>query len=532
MNSDAPAYPEMTLRDYVRILFRQQAVILTAVAVVLATVLIGLKLKTPVYEAQVKLLVSAQKQVESPYYRDLSGSGNVGVALTQSQIVQSTPVLERAVRVLKLNERPLDYERHFASPWKAPLIEFNARRSRERFARRSLAEQHAILFQSALEGLRGRVTAEPMRGTNLFVIKVKDYNPVEAAVIANTVSRSYVIFDLEQQLAEMRLKYGEKHVAIQQLKDTIARMSGSLTGGPLPNIEAIGPASVKIVEQATIPLERVGPSEPLIAVFAAFMSLALGIVLAFIFEYLDQTVKSPWDIERYLNVPYLASVPKRSFWNRPLVRNLSGGGPYAEAYRSLTDHLYLQLKDRRAKSLLIASPVPLEGATTVLANLGSFLAGRTNQKVLLVDANLRHPSLHQLFQRPTSHGLAEALEREESWERLVVPIASNLSILPAGQSTANPLTLLGSPRMSLILEQAKTKFGVVLLDCADTRRYTDSAVLARTVDGVVLVVSDGKTRRQVLRAALEPLAQIHTKLLGVILNARHFVIPRFIYDIV
>jgi capsular exopolysaccharide synthesis family protein len=524
------AYPEMTLRDYVRVLFRNKAVIVTVMLTVLAVAFIGLKWMTPIYEAQVKVLISAEKQVESPYYREILGPNNTEMVLTQSEIVRSHPILERTVKALRLYDRPIDYERQFASPLKHALIDFKAERTRRKLAGRSPDQQRMSLFRLAVADLKDRVTVEPIRDANLFTISVREFSPVGAAITANTVSRSYLIFDLEQQLAELRLKYGEKHQAVQQLTDNIRRMSESLGGGPVPDVEAIGPASVKIMEQASIPMGPVGPPKAPLLALAGAMSFFLGVILAFLFEYLDQTVKSPTDVERYLKVPYLASVPKRSFWNRSLITNVSAGNAYAEAYRALSDQLYLQLKERNASSLLVTGPVPQEGATTTIANLGLFFSSRAGQDVLLIDANLRRPTLHRYFQKPQGAGLAELLEGREPWESALVQVAPNLWILPAGSTNLNPLTLFDSPRLTSILEQAKARFKMVLIDCADTRRYADSTILARLVDGVVLVVADGKTRRQVLQSALEPLAHLQAKLLGVVLNARRFVIPRVIYE--
>ena len=112
-----------TLRDYLQIVFRHKTVIITTFITVIISVFIGLELKTPVYEAQVKILISAQKQIDSPYYRDFSRYEQSAASLTQSQIVISNPVIERAVRALNLHERPPDYEKNYCSSLKAHLID-------------------------------------------------------------------------------------------------------------------------------------------------------------------------------------------------------------------------------------------------------------------------------------------------------------------------------------------------------------------------------------------------------------------------
>ena len=127
--------------------------------------------------------------------------------------------------------------------------------------------------------------------TNLFTISVSDFNPVAAAIIANVVSRSYVIFDLEQQMSELQLQYGDKHPIVMQLRDNINKMIQNLSGEPLPAVDAIGPASVKIIEQAQVPLYPTGTSKRIVIFFALIMSLFFGVMLAFGFEYVDQKLK-------------------------------------------------------------------------------------------------------------------------------------------------------------------------------------------------------------------------------------------------
>ena len=115
---------ETTLRDYLRVLFRHKAIITITILTVCSTVFVGLKLKTKVYESKVKMLITAEKQVEATYLREMYGRRNVQQTLTQSEIVKSNPVLNRVVRALALDKRPMDSEKQFASPLKVKLIDF------------------------------------------------------------------------------------------------------------------------------------------------------------------------------------------------------------------------------------------------------------------------------------------------------------------------------------------------------------------------------------------------------------------------
>lgn len=503
---------ELTLRDYLKVLFRQKLVVIITIVTVMITVAVGLQFKTPVYESSVKMLISSQKNVESPYYRELVGFQNVQITLTQSEIVKSNPVMESTIKATGI--KPLDYEKKYASFLKKPLIKMRIRLLENKIKDLKPEQKQAYLYRMMLEGMKDDVKVEPVRDTNIFVISVRDFDQVGAAIIANIVSRSYVIFDLEQQLADMQMKYGEKHLAVTQLKDNIEKMIKSLNGQPLPEIEAIGPASVKIIEQASVPLKAAGIPKTLTFILSFFMAIFLSIMLAFGFEYLDQTFRSPQDIETYLNLIYLGSVPRKAKLN---------------VYHDLADQIYLLMKDNRLKTLLVAAAAEKEGVTTTIVNLGNYLAKVANHKVLIIDANLRNPSVHKFFKLP-DEGLSEVLEEKLSFEKAVKEAGPNLNVLPAGKTTLNPLALLGSHKIQEVIKSAKEKYAVVLIDCPGLNDFKDGLLVSSWADAVALVVNEGRTRRQVVKAAIEPLIEKKANIIGVILNNRTFSIPKAIYD--
>ncbi len=478
---------ELTLRDYLKVIFRQKWVIIVAIITVTVTVALGIWIKTPVYVAQVKMLVSGQKSVEAPYYTGLVSMQNIQVALTQSEIVKSNPVMERTLKAVGL--KPLDFEKKFASPPRRFLIDRQAASINSFFTKRKLDDQQkqGVLFRLALEDLKNNVKVEPVRDTNLFTISYTDFDPGIAAAIANIISRSYIIFDLEQQLAELQMKYGDKNLAVTQLKDSITKMEQSLNGQTLPNIEAIGPASVKIVEQAMPPMKPTGLSNSIIMVLAVFMSVFLGIMLAFGFEYMDQTFKSPQDVEGTLNIPYLGSIPKKA---------------NTEEFSHVGDQLFFEIKDKGIKSVLITAALPKEGVTTVAANIAKHIAGKSGRKTLVIDANLRNPSLHNALNVSSGAGLVDVLEGKLTFDKALMDINDKLSVLTAGKADLNPATLIESHKMAEVLKTAKDKFEVIIIDSPNLRESKDAINVASCADGVVLMVNEGRTRRQVAKAAL------------------------------
>lgn len=523
-------YPETTLRDYLRVPFRHKTVIIATFVIVMITVFIGLKFKTPVYEASVKMLISAKKQVEARYYRDLSGYRKTEIARTQSEIVKSNPVIERAAKAIKLDQRPFDYEKYFCSPLKMYLINLRLKMLNDKFQRLIPEQKQAFIYRKTIEDLKRNIKVEPIRDTDVFTISVRDFSPVMAAMFANVISRSYVIFDLEQQLTELQIEYGQNHSSVVQLRDNITKMRRGLTGKPISIIEAIGPASVKIIEQAHIPLEPVEADKPLILVLAFFMSGLLGIMLAFGFEYMDQSFKSPQDVETFLNLLFLGSIPKKKLFAKPLIKDAKQETPYTQAYQNLSDQIYLLMKDKHLNSILITGALPMDGTSIITANIGTYLAHKASHKVLVIDANLRDPSLHKIFKISEGPGLASVLEGKTSFEDAIQNLSPNLAVLPAGNTALNPITLLDSSKMADVLEVVRERYEVVFVDCADLKNFRDSVVLSSSLGGVALVVNEGRTRRQVVKSAIAPLQRKKANLIGVILNNRRFVIPKAIYE--
>lgn len=512
---------EVTLRDYLKVLFRQKWVVITSIVTVTAVVALGLWIKTNTYEATVKMLVTAQKGVEAPYYGPLVNMQNVQVAFTQSEIVKSTPVMERALKAIGL--KPLDFEKKFASPLRVIMIDREVASINEQISKMALklddaklAEQQKqnILFRMALKGLEDNVKVEPIRDTNLFVISYRDFDPGVAAAIANIISRSYVIFDLEQQLAEMQMKYGDKNLAVIQLRDSIMQMEKNLNGQILPNIEAIGPASVKIVNQALPPMRPTGMPNMMTLILAFFMSIFLGIMLAFGFDYMDQTFKSPQELETVLGVPYLGSVPKRA---RP------------EAYHKIAEQVYFEMKDKKVKVLLVASAMPKEGVSTVTAYLARLIASKPGCKVLAIDTNLRKPALHHLLKVANSAGLVDVLEDKLSFDKAVIHVSDKVSVLTAGNADLNPVTLLESHKMAELLKNVSEKYDVILIDGANLRETKDALNLVPLTQGTLIVVDEGKTRRHVVKYEFESILE-KKAVIGAILNNRTFAIPKAIYE--
>lgn len=523
MNSNIES--ESTFRDVLTVAFRHKFVILLVFFVVMMTVYIGVELRTPTYRAYVKILVSGKMQKDVEYQREL---GQGSITKTQMSLVQSKPILERTVRALNLDKRPVDYEKFFATPLKKILINYNARRFINDLRKMTPQQREEYLSSNALGELNKKINIMPAGDTSIFIIGVTDYSPQAAAQIANVLSRSYIIFDIEQQIAALQLTYGEKNATIMKLKNHIKQLEESLDGRLLPDIEALGPASVKIITQAEwanpLPMK---PSKSLALILALVMSMSAGIMLAYGFEYFDQTVKSGQDVEKHLKIPFLGSVPERDNGD-DLIANAGVTTRYAHSLQNLSNYMYLFMKNNSLKSLLLSDAEGSNEPAILTANLGVCLA-RSGHSVLIVDADFRKPSMNNIFDAVEGPGLSDLIEEKCTLEDAIRNIDSNLNILTTGSAVLNPIVLLDSEVLLSIFNKLKELYDVVLINCADIKNYTDAVLLSTSADGFVLILNEGKVKRQIIKHFILPMEHEKINIIGAILAKRKYVIPEIIY---
>ncbi len=191
--------------------------------------------------------------------------------------------------------------------------------------------------------------------------------------------------------------------------------------------------------------------------------------------------------------------------------------PQAEAYRSLRTNLDFYSLENPLHTLLIASPEPDDDKTKVVANLG-VISAQAGKRVILVDADMRRPRLHDVFGVNNQRGLATVLAEDVDDLPIFDTQVENLYVLPAGPKPVNPADLLASARMSQVLEQLKGMADVILFDAPPLVAVTDGAVLAAKVDGVLLVARAGQTKRELVEKAQDILSKVKANLVGAVLT--------------
>ena len=282
----------------------------------------------------------------------------------------------------------------------------------------------------------------------------------------------------------------------------------------------ITPTVAKIWSKAEPAL---GPSKPNVLAYmslAVFVGLLLGVGLAFFLEYLDTSVKTLDDVEKFLGVPVLAVVPK----GVSILMNASGDSPHAEAFRILRTNIEFNRKTPNANSITIVSGGPGEGKSTTLCNL-AFTCAKGGYNVLVVDADLRRPSQHRLFNIDNRVGLTNYLTGNMPFEEIVrATQVENLSFIPSGLLPQDAVGILNSQRMIELINEAKRSYDMVFFDSPPILGVSDGSVLASEVDISVMVIEHRRFPRSMLQRVKQAVTSVGGNLLGVVLNkvdARH-----------
>jgi polysaccharide biosynthesis transport protein len=295
-------------------------------------------------------------------------------------------------------------------------------------------------------------------------------------------------------------------------------------------------SEVSIESYSRIPRSPVGPPRLRNVMIALVLSLVAGIGLAFLLDFLDDTVKSLDDVDRYVHLPALALIPASHGGPTRLkgLPKVGGAGaaestalamvddvrsPIAESYRHLRTSLLLSSAGQPPKTILVTSSQPSEGKTTTAINT-AFMLAQTGAEVLIIDCDLRRPRLHAQFEVANSRGLTTWLSGEKDLDNLlqVFPKTPNLKILTSGPVPPNPAELLGSEEMRRLLGQLSERFAHIIIDSPPAISFTDASILSTMVDGVMLVVHGGRSSRAVVRRAKQQLLDVGAHIFGVVLN--------------
>ncbi len=278
--------------------------------------------------------------------------------------------------------------------------------------------------------------------------------------------------------------------------------------------EKITQDSIVIHEEPQISQSPVSPNVTLNLVLGAVVGLIFGVGIAFFLEYLDTSVKSLEDVERYLQVPVLAVIPK----DVGVLHKQSGMSPDAEAYRILRTNIEFNRKNPEDNAITVVSGGAGEGKSTTLVNL-AYICAQGGYTTLMIDADLRRPRLHTFFDINNSVGLTNYLTTELMLEDVILQTpVDNLYFMPSGILPADAAGILNSRRMSELIQDVKQRFDLVLVDSPPILGVSDASVLASEVDLTMIVVQHRKLPRNMLLRVKQAVENVGGNVIGVVLN--------------
>lgn len=486
----------MELRNYLSILWRRKWVIAITVAVTMTVVVIGTLVMTPMYSASVTMRVSTAASENINYSNYVFAERLMN---TYGFIASSGPVLEELADRFGLDEPP-------------------------------------------------KVEVEIIPNTELMQITVEGHSPVLAAQAANTLAEILIAQNeelytgggrspeeilaeqLDQIEAELTLAREEYDSLVEQVpgdSESLAAASQSIalkekTYAMLLEQyeqtrirEALRANSISVVEPAVVPEEPSTPRLTLSLALGFVVGLAGGVGLAFLFENLDSTLYTTEQIETVTELPVLGKIP--AVKGKRQVAVFNNNSSQGDAFRRLRTNIAALDLDGALRTLLVTSAEPGEGKSVILANIAVAMA-HARCKVIVVDCDLRNPTLHKIFNLPNRIGLSNILIQEVPLKEAVQEGYLRVGVITSGSLPRNPAGSIGSPKMLALIEQLAGHADMVLLDTPALLAVADVTMLAPAVDGVLLVVKRTQASEENVRDALLHLDRSKARTIGVVVN--------------
>lgn len=296
-------------------------------------------------------------------------------------------------------------------------------------------------------------------------------------------------------------------------------------------------SNIQIVDQARVPMAPYAPNMSRSLMGGLLIGCFLGMMAVFLMDSLDNTVRTPEEAELVSSLSALGIIPthrtssKRNAFSFPghttnypehdreIFSITRPRSEIAEAYRALRTSILLASKSRRSKVLLVTSAMPQDGKTTTSINIAAVLA-QSGSRVLLIDADLRRPSIHRALKLPDAAGLSTWLAGTDQDRPHILPSGiPNLDVLPAGPKPPYPAELLGLSALGIMLDRLRSEYDHIIIDSPPVLSVTDAVLMAVLVDSVLLVIRSRKTTKGALRRSLDVLQQANVRIMGVVLNA-------------
>jgi len=586
-----PEIKEITLQDYLKIIYKRINLIIVILIIIPSYVAISVSRIQPIYQATVSLLIERQspkvtkfEEVTDRYYQDKQ------FYQTQYEILTSRALAELVFEELHLIRDP----------------EFQN-------------------IDDPIEALQAKVKVEPLKESQIILIHIEDTDPLRAATIANSYAKLYIRYDIETRttttkeaaswlekqlddvkkrvekseealnkyiqdnrivtvpdiekksettldslkkdkskietkIAETSKRYKEKHPIMIALKAQLEEINKKIEE-EINNLldlnqkmvrynllkkeaesnrqlytslllraketgvnEKLQTSPIRILDPAKPPSSPIKPQKTKDISRAFIFSLLGGIGLAFLLEYLDSTIHTAEDVSLYVDLPFLGYIPTtgkeaKTRREKNLICFQRSKSFITEYFRTLrTSILFAYPEDKPLKSILITSSLPQEGKTFTSNNI-AYIFTQINERVVLIDIDMRRPKIHETYKHEQKMGLSDFLTGKIELSAIIKnTFVPNLSIITAGTTPPNPSELLTSSKIRNLFEELKSRFDRIIVDSPPILSVADTSLLANIVDGVILVIQGAHTRLEAIKRAKNKILEAKGKIIGVVIN--------------
>jgi capsular exopolysaccharide synthesis family protein len=379
-----------------------------------------------------------------------------------------------------------------------------------------LGERHPemLRIQSAIQASQMKLDGEIAKVVQSVRTEYQAARAQEQSLTAALESQKGEALSMNRKAIDYNVLERDVHSSKEIYQSLLQRAKETGVSGALKT------SNIRIVDAADVSTTPVSPRRMINLLIGLFGGLFCGIAVAFFFEYMDNRIKTPEELESLLGLPSMALIPKLTGEHAlkdPLINN---GVPanFAEAFRGLRTNVLFSFAEDGARSVVVTSTGPGEGKTTVACNLalGMAMAG---QRVLLIDADMRRPRVHEALHMQREPGLSNLLvgaaKANDVMRKTSVP---NFYVLPAGTTPPNPAELLGSKRFADLLASLREHFDLVVIDTPPVMAVTDAAVIGYRASGVLFVAAADATSRHAAQTALDQLEHARVRFIGAVLN--------------
>jgi non-specific protein-tyrosine kinase len=504
----------MEIRKYLALLWHWNWLIALAIFVSGAGAYIISYNTAPEYRSYTRLLIDQAPTTGSTSYADVLTIEKI--SQTYVELITTSEVLNNTIQVLALEDDDITVDKlrtmvQASAPVDTQIIDIVVEDTDPTRAQ-AIADEVATSFIAYIQSTQNQRYAEPITEIQvqldelgLQITNQQTQINTLSAIENRTPEESALLSRLETILREQQSTYQRLFTNLQDLRVKAATERNNLY----------------IIEPAPLNERPIRPQTTLNVILAIVVGGMSALGLIFFLDYIDDTIKSP---EQVLEDTGLSTIGLISFikGEKPAQRLITQNAPrspISEAYRAIRTNLEYASIDAPLQTFLVTSPSPSEGKSTTAANLAIVLAQADN-RVILVDADLRRPSQHKIFESANNQGLTTALlnHGEPIQQHLQTTTVNNLRLMTSGPIPPNPAELLRSQRMNHVLEELKKEADIIVVDTPPTLTVTDASILASRLNGALVVCKIGSTRREALVQAFESLRKTNTNMFGVVMN--------------